>query len=139
AAQRRPHTVHGTVGKLCERVDVRKWPGGPNAGSVAAGAHMRRYHIEGSWALGITRRHPLVRGYVLTRAFCPPSAFGLRALAAARRRASRIPSGRPGKLLARPLTTRVCAPVVYLRDRPLNRAIGLLYVGDAFRATRRAR
>ncbi len=138
-AARREHTVHGTVRKLCDPVDVRKWPGGPSAGHVAAGRDMRRYHFEDAWALAVTARRPFVRGYVLAKAFCPPSAAGRHALAAARRLAAHPPPGRPGLPLARPWLRRICAPVVYLRDRPLNRAISLLYVGDAFRATRRAR
>jgi Tol biopolymer transport system component len=139
AAARREHTVHGTVRKLCDPVDVRKWPSGPSVGRVAAGKDLRRYHFEGSWALGVTTRRPIVRGYVLTRAFCPPSAAGRRALAAARRLAASPPRGRPGTPLDPPRLRRICAPVVYLRDRPLNRAIALLYAGDTFRATRLAR
>jgi Tol biopolymer transport system component len=138
-AARREHTVHGTVRKLCDPVSARKWPGGTSAGRVAAGRDMRRYHYEDPWMLGVTTRRPFVRGYVLARAFCPPSAAGRRAAAVARRLAANPPRGRPGVPLARPLLRRICAPVVYLRDSPLNRAIALLYVGDAFRATRRAR
>jgi Tol biopolymer transport system component len=138
-AARREHTVHGTVRKLCDPASVRKWPGGPSAGRAAAGRDMRRYHFEDPWVLGVTTRRPFVRGYVLARAFCPPSAAGRRALAVAQRLAANPPRGRPGVPLTRPLLRRICAPVVYLRDRPLNRAIALLYIGDAFRATRRAR
>jgi Tol biopolymer transport system component len=138
-AARRAHAVHGTVRKLCDPVSVRKWPGGPSAGRVAAGRDMRRYHFEDPWILGVTTKQPFVRGWVLARAFCPPSAAGRRALAAAQHLAANPPRGRPGVPLERPLLRRICAPVVYLRDRPLNRAIALLYVGDAFRATRRAR
>jgi Tol biopolymer transport system component len=138
-AARREHAVHGTVRKLCDAVQVHKWPGGPRVGRVAAGRDLRRYHFEGAWALTVSTRAPVLRGYVLVRAFCPPSARGRRAAAVARRLAAHPPPGRAGTPLARPQLRRVCAPVVYLRDRPLNRPISLLYVGDAFGATRRAR
>jgi Tol biopolymer transport system component len=136
---RREHAVHGTTRKLCDATQVHKWPGGPVVGRVARGRDLHRYHFEGPWALAVTTRAPLLRGYVLTAAFCAPSARGRRAAAAARALASHPPRGRPGIRLARPALRRVCAPLVYLRDRPLNRAIALLYAGDAFRATRRAR
>jgi Tol biopolymer transport system component len=139
SAARREHAVHGTVRKLCDPVQVHKWPGGPRIGRVSAGRGLRRYHFEGPWALSVSTRRPVLRGYVLARAFCPPSARGKRTAAVARRLAAHPPPGHPGTPLARPLLRRICAPVVYLRDRPLNRPISLLYVGDAFGATRRAR
>jgi Tol biopolymer transport system component len=139
SAARREHAVHGTVRKLCDPVRVHKWPGGPSVGRLAAGRDLRRYHFDGPWALSVSTRRPILRGYVLARAFCPPSARGRRAAAVARRLAAHPPAGRPGTPLSRPQLRRVCAPVVYLRDRPLNRPISLLYVGDAFGATRRAR
>jgi Tol biopolymer transport system component len=139
AAGRREHLVHGTVRRLCDPVRMRKWPGGPSVGRVASGRDVRRYHFQGPWALGVTTRRPLRRGYVLVAAFCPPSARGRRAATVARALAAKPPHGRPGTPLARAQLLRVCTPVVYVRDRPLNRAIGLLYVGDVFRATRRAR
>jgi Tol biopolymer transport system component len=139
AGARRDHTVHGTVRKLCDAAKVRKWPGGPSAGRVRAGHDMRRYHFEGPWALGVTTRRPFIRGYVLVHAFCPPSARGRAAAEAARRLAAHPPAGRPGTPLARPVLRRVCAPLIYVRDHPLNRPIALLYVGDAFKATRLAR
>jgi TolB protein len=139
ADARRDHVVHGTVRKLCDAAKVRKWPSGPSIGRVPAGHDLRRYHFQGEWALSVTTKRPFLRGYVLTRAFCPPSARGRRAAEAARRLAAHPPTGRPGTPYARPVLRRVCAPLIYVRDRPLNRAIALLYVGDAFQATRRAR
>lgn len=136
---RREHGVHGTVRRLCDAAQVHKWPGGPSVGRVDAGRDLRRYHFEGAWALSVSTRRPVLRGYVLVRSFCPPSARGRRAAAVARRLATHPPRGRPGTPLARLRLRRVCAPVVYLRDRPLNRPISLLYVGDAFAATRSAR
>lgn len=139
AVQRRAHSTHGTVRKLCEPARVRKWPQGPSVGRVAAGGDLRRYHFEGAWALGVTAKRPFLRGWVLVDAFCRPSAPGRRAALAARELAAHPPAGRPGTPLARPQLRRVCAPLIYLRDRPLNRAIGLLYVGDTMNVTRRAR
>ncbi|MEA2191437.1 MAG: hypothetical protein QOI73_1558, partial [Solirubrobacteraceae bacterium] len=91
-AARREHAVHGTVRKLCDPVQVRKWPRGPSVGRVAAGSALRRYHFEGPWALGVTTRRPFRRGYVLIRAFCPPSERGRRASAAARQLATHPPA-----------------------------------------------
>ncbi len=136
---RREHATHGTVRKLCEPVRVRKWPQGPSVGRVAAGRDLRRYHFDGAWALGVTTKRPFLRGWVLVEAFCRPSARGRRAALVARELAAHPPAGRPGTPLAKPQLRRVCAPVIYVRDRPLNRAIGLLYVGDTVIVTRRAR
>jgi Tol biopolymer transport system component len=139
AVQRRAHATHGTVRKLCEPARVRKWPHGPSVGRVAAGKDLRRYHFDGAWALGVTTKRPVLRGWVLVDAFCRPSARGRRAALIARELAAHPPAGRPGTPLAKPRLRRVCAPLIYVRDRPLNRAIGLLYVGDTLSVTRRAR
>ena len=136
----REHDTHGTVRKLCAPVVMRHWAGGPPAGRLKRGTDVRRFDIGPRFALGVTYgRRPVVRGYVARSAFCPPSARGRRALARARALAERTGRGRPATRLVRPVMRRVCADEVYLRDRPLNRAVGLLFRGDAILTDRRAR
>lgn len=140
ASARREHGRHGIQRRVCASTAVRRWPGGPPVGTVPRGADFHRYDTRGRWSLGVTVGAPQrLRGYVLNTRFCPPSARGRRALVRARTLAARVLPGRPGRPLARPLLRRVCASAVYVRDRPLNRAIGLLYAGDSFEVRRHAR
>jgi Tol biopolymer transport system component len=138
AAPRRDHGTHGTVRRVCEDALVKRWPGGPVVGKVAKGRDMRRYAFRGHWALGVSHGVPHVYGYMQTERFCPPSAAGRRALAR-----DRLPStlsvARSGQALPHALARRVCSPHVWLRDRPLDRAIGILWLGDVFVAGRSAR
>ncbi len=139
-ADARPHATHGTVRRLCADTTIRPWPGGPPAGRLAAGTDVRRFDLGPRWALGVTSgRRPVLRGYVRLGAFCPPSARGRAALARARALAAAPGVGRPATPLPHPVLRRVCADEVYLRDRPLNRAVGLLFRGDAILTDRRAR
>jgi hypothetical protein len=136
----REHDTHGTVRKLCVPAVMRHWAGGPSAGRLERGTNVRRFDLGPRLALGVTNGHrPVVRGYVARSAFCPPSARGRRALARARALAARSGRGRPATLLVRPVLRRVCADEVYLRDRPLNRAVSLMFRGDAILTDRRAR
>jgi Tol biopolymer transport system component len=140
AAARRAHGTHGTVRKLCATTAVERWPGGPRVGWARRGHEMRRYTFRGAWALGVVEDGARARGYVVQHAFCPPSARGREAL-----RRDRAAGGGGGGghgrsvALAAPRRFRVCAPNVWLRDRPIDRAIGILYTGDVFTARRRAR
>lgn len=136
----REHGIHGTVRRLCADAVVRHWPGGPVAGRLARGVDVRRFDLGKRYALGVTQGHrPVVRGYVPLSAFCAPSARGRAALDRAAELALRPGRGRPATPLAHPVFRRVCADEVYLRDRPLNRAVSLLYRGDAVMTDRRAR
>ena len=138
AAPRREHGTHGTVRRLCEDAQVKRWPGGPLVGVVKRGRDMRRYAYRGHWALGVSHGVPHYYGYVQTERFCPASAAGRRALRRDRR-PSELPARRSGTTLARGLARRICVSHVWLRDRPLDRAIGILWLGDVFVARRSAR
>jgi Tol biopolymer transport system component len=138
AAPRRDHGTHGTVRRVCEDALVKRWPGGPVVGRVAKGGDIRRYAFRGTWALGVSHGAPHYYGYVQTEHFCPPSAAGRRALARDRR-PSPLTGRRSGKALEHVLSRRVCVSHVWLRDRPLDRAVGILWLGDAFVARRAAR
>jgi len=128
------------VRRLCASVVMRHWVGGPPAGRLRAGTDVRRFDLGPRYALGVTHgRRPALRGFVARSAFCPASARGRRAQAHARELAARATRGRPATLLAVPVLRRVCADEVYLRDRPLNRAVGLLFRGEAILTDRRAR
>ncbi|WP_445149941.1 TolB family protein [Baekduia sp. Peel2402] len=142
AGQRREHGTHGTVRKLCATTAVERWPGGPRVGWARRGTDMRRYWFRGAWALGVVEDAKAARGYVVQHAFCPPSARGREALRRDRA-AMRNSGGRGGRgrstALARPFQARICAPSVWLRDHPIDRAVGILFAGDVFTARRRAR
>jgi Tol biopolymer transport system component len=137
--RRRAHETHGTVRLLCADARVERWPGGPLVGTITKGRDMRRYAFRGAWALGVAQGTPHYYGYVQTARFCPPSVAGRRALAL-----DRVPTGlhvgrRASTALSAPLSRRVCSPHVWLRDHPLDRAIGILWLGDVFVVRRKAR
>lgn len=138
ASARREHGTHGTVRKLCDDARVERWPGGPVVAILRKGHDVRRYSFRGHWALGVSEGTPHHYGYVQSSRFCPPSKAGVKALARDRA-ATGIVYRRTGTPLPHALSRRICSEHVWVRDHPLDRAIGILWLGDVFVARRAAR